>query len=181
MSNTNIFPGLVRDIIGCIYVIGKEGASSNLRKKFFHDTYNGISNKGEPYSFHVRMSFESLTNYLFEEGQALLPQEPSFLPQLINVNLDAGPIYDYNNCFVANLFLSGDGSNLGVGDYRSHHVIISAGSSEEDIQRVFASLKDSCKFYIPGEYWQEGSPFNNGKIGVLPLEDQFYRIFPGFE
>jgi hypothetical protein len=162
--------GRVKRLVKIIYVVGKENVPNHLAEKHSHNTYFGIPNEDEPYYYHIKNSFQNVDRFLISHGKSLLPREGfEYSPQVFNflpyidkgviTSFNAGSIYDYNNCSVANLFLSGNGSNFGQGDYRSRHVIISAGVSEEDIQKTFVNSKDACRFFIPERYWQEGSPF----------------------
>ena len=140
---------MTKVFVRAIGIFGKCNRSNSA----WDDDYKGV------FEYQVRdYSYPKIEQFLKEHGKDVIAQEINLLPHIgdgIITGPNASSLYFFNNCLVANLFVSGNGFNFdGV-----IQTLLSTGLSEEEIEKTFNILKAEVASYVPGNGW-----FNNSKL-----------------
>lgn len=139
---------MTRVLVRAIGVFGKYDQSNSA----WDDDCEGV------FEDKVIYSFERIEGILREKGKSVVGQQINLLPYIdegIITGPNAGSIYLFNNCLVANCFVSGNGFNFDG----AIQTLVSAGLSEEEIEKTFSYLKFRVSGYVPPDIW-----FNNLKF-----------------
>jgi hypothetical protein len=144
-----------------VRAIGVFGRQARISDKYDEPSYP-ITN------YEVERSYEGIEKFLSENATPVIDQQVNPLPYIedgIISGPNAGSIYTFNNCLVANCFESGNGFNFdGV-----YQCLVSASFKEEDIQKTFEALKREGDWSCLS-YWKENPRFT-GEVEVATGQD----------
>jgi len=144
-----------------VRAIGVFGRQARISDKYDEPSYP-ITN------FEVERSHDSIERFLREKATPVVDQQINPLPHIkdgIISGPNAGSIYTFNNCLVANCFRSGNGFNFdGV-----YQCLVSASFNEGDIQKTFKVLKREGGWDCI-DYWKENPRFT-GEVEVATGQD----------
>lgn len=140
---------MTKVFVRAIGIFGRYDRSNSA----WDDDYKGV------FESQVRdYSYPRIEQFLKEHGKGVIDQQINMLPYIgdgIITGPDAISLYFLNNCLVANLFVSGNGFNFdGV-----IQTLLSAGLSEQEIEKNFNILKAEVSGYVSSNEW-----FNNSKL-----------------